>query len=111
MMKWNIEILILVDDWSYKLISGESSVVDPDPHQSDKLDPNPDPDPHQCEDHKPKYSIWNMRQFEHLFKVLSLYLEARIRIRIKVTSRIRIRNNGRKAASWSATGIIINSLS
>jgi hypothetical protein len=29
--------------------------------------------------------------FEHIFKVLSLYLEARIRIRIKVKGRIRIR--------------------
>jgi hypothetical protein len=36
-------------------------------------------------------NVWNMSLFEHLFKVLSLYLEARIRIRIKVKSRIRIR--------------------
>ncbi len=32
-----------------------------------------------------------MRLFEHFFKVLSLYLKARIRIRIRVKSRIRIR--------------------
>jgi hypothetical protein len=32
-----------------------------------------------------------MSQFEHFFKVLSLYLEARIRIGIKVTSRSWIR--------------------
>jgi hypothetical protein len=31
--------------------------------------------------------------FEYFFKVLSLYLEARIRIRIKVKGRIRIRIN------------------
>ncbi len=27
----------------------------PDPHQSDKLDPESDPDPHQFGDDKPKY--------------------------------------------------------
>ncbi len=38
-------------------------------------------------------NAWNMSLFEHFFKVLSLYLEASIRIRIKVTSKnwIRIR--------------------
>jgi hypothetical protein len=38
-------------------------------------------------------NILNMSLFEHLFKVLSLYLEDRIqiRIRIKVKGRIRIR--------------------
>ncbi len=40
-------------------------------------------------------NAWNMSLFEHFLKVLSLYLEASIRIRIgfhiKVTSRIRIR--------------------
>ncbi len=48
-------------------------------------------------------NVWNMSLFEHFFKVLILYLEARIRIRIrnkvkgriqiriKVTSRIRVR--------------------
>ena len=33
----------------------------------------------------------DMSLFKHFFKVLSLYLEARIRIRIKVANRIRIR--------------------
>ncbi len=28
-------------------------------------------------------NVWNMSLFEHFFKVMSLYLEARIRIRIK----------------------------
>jgi hypothetical protein len=34
-------------------------------------------------------NVWIMSLFEYFFKVLSLYLEARIRIRIKVTSRFR----------------------
>ncbi len=36
-------------------------------------------------------NVWTMSLFEHFFKILSLYLEARIRIRsrIKVTRRIR----------------------
>ncbi len=29
-------------------------LVDPDPHQCDKLDPEPDPDPHQFADDKLK---------------------------------------------------------
>ncbi len=56
-----------------------------DPHQSDKMDQ--DTDPHQFADDKPKcmdyFSI-----FEHFFKILSLYLEGRVRIRIKVKGRI-----------------------
>ncbi len=36
-------------------------------------------------------NVWNMSLFEHFFKVLSLYLEARIRICIKLKRRIRIR--------------------
>jgi hypothetical protein len=46
-------------------------------------------------DDKPKYM--ENEPFERFFKGLSLYLEARIRIRIliKVTSRIRIRNTVR----------------
>jgi hypothetical protein len=78
---------------------------DPDPHQSDKLDP----DPHQSDNgiririnlQKASQNVWNMSLFEHFFKVLSLFIEARIRIkvkgrlrirtRIKVKSRIRIR--------------------
>jgi hypothetical protein len=60
----------------------------PDPHQKDKLDPEPDPDPYQFADDKPK-----CMEYEHFFKGLSLYLQARIwiRIRIRVISRIRIR--------------------
>ncbi len=80
----------------------KSNKQDPDPHQSGKLDP--DADPQQFADDKLKClkyePIWA------LFKVLSRYLEARnriririkserfwiqIRIRFKVTSRIRIR--------------------
>jgi hypothetical protein len=60
--------------------------VDPDPLHSDKREP--DPVPHRFADDKPK--LWNMSLSEHFFKVLTLYLAARIRIRIKVTSRIRI---------------------
>jgi hypothetical protein len=29
-------------------------------------------------------NVWNMSLFEHFFKVLSLYLEARIRVRIRI---------------------------
>jgi hypothetical protein len=36
-------------------------------------------------------NVWNMSLFEHCFKVLSLYLDDRIRIRIKMKGRIRIR--------------------
>jgi hypothetical protein len=38
-------------------------------------------------------NIWNISLFEHFFKVLSFYLEARIRVRvsIKVTGMIRTR--------------------
>jgi hypothetical protein len=36
-------------------------------------------------------NVWNMSLFEYFFKVLSLFLEARIRVNIKGTSRIRIR--------------------
>ncbi len=62
--------------------------MDPDPQQSDKLDPDPhqsdklDPDPHLFEDDKPK-SMGN-EPIWHFFKVLSLYLEARIRIRNRI---------------------------
>jgi hypothetical protein len=41
---------------------------------------------HQFEDEKPKCS-----EYEHFFQGLTLYLEARIRIRIKVKGKIRIR--------------------
>jgi hypothetical protein len=45
----------------------------PDPHQSDKLDLEPDPDPHQFADDKPKCK--EHRPIGHFFKGLSLYLE------------------------------------
>ncbi len=65
---------------------------DPDPYQSDKLDP----DPHQSVSciriqiilQITSQNVWNISLFEHLFKVF--YLEARIRIRIEVSSRIQI---------------------
>jgi hypothetical protein len=91
-----LPILPLIKDWScsfqnpdlmglasYQQCFGSGSASNekvgsgPDPHQSDKLDP----DPHE----------WNMSLFEYFFKVLSLYLAAMIRIRIKVNGRIRIR--------------------
>jgi hypothetical protein len=34
------------------------------------------------------HNVWEMSLFDHFFKVLSLYLEARIRIRTKVKGRI-----------------------
>jgi hypothetical protein len=41
------------------------------------------------------HNVCEMSLFDHIFKVLSLYLEARIRIRIriKVTNRIQIRGS------------------
>jgi hypothetical protein len=35
--------------------SASNKNQDPDPHQSDKLDPEPDQDPHQFADDKPKW--------------------------------------------------------
>ncbi len=61
--------------------SASNKNKDLDPHQSDKLDSEPDPDPHQfadlpkCMEYEP---IWA------LFKGLSLHLEARIWIRIRI---------------------------
>jgi hypothetical protein len=75
---------------------------DPDPNQSGKQDP----DPHQSDKLDQWFSVrikviswirirvrdYNQKcmEYEVFFKVLSLYLEARIRIRIKVKGRIRI---------------------
>jgi hypothetical protein len=67
---------------------------DQDPHQRDKLDPDPhqserkDTDPHKFADDKP--ICMDMSLFGHFFKVLSLYYEASIWICIKVKGRIRI---------------------
>jgi hypothetical protein len=81
--------------------SASNKKQDPDPHQSDKLDL----DPHQFADDK--QTVWTMNLFEHFFKGLSLYLEARtwilIRIRIRVKSRIQIRIK-QKAKFGSALG-------
>ena len=49
--------------------------LDPDPYESDKLDPDPDPN----------QSAKLMSLYDHFFKVLSLYVEARIRIRNRIT--------------------------
>jgi hypothetical protein len=57
--------------------------MDPDPHQSDKLD---------LDLQMTSQNAWNMSLFEHFFKVLSLYLEAGIRIRIRIKEKGRIRN-------------------
>jgi hypothetical protein len=62
-------------------LKGMIRIRGPDPHQSDKLDA----DPHQFADDS--QNVWNMSLFEHFFKVLSLYLEAKIRVRIKVKAR------------------------
>jgi hypothetical protein len=75
---------------------------DPHPHQiniririririSDKLGPEPEPDPHHFQ--MTSQNVWNMSLFVNFFKGLSLYLEAKIwiRIRIRVINRNRIR--------------------
>ncbi len=43
-------------------------------------------------------TVWKMTLFKHSFKVLSLYFQAWIRI--KVTSRIRIRNTAMQCQNW-----------
>jgi hypothetical protein len=73
--------------------------MDPNPDQSDKLDP--ESDLRQFADDMPQCMYEYMSLFKHFWKVSRLYLEARIRIevkgriqiriRIKVTSKIRIR--------------------
>jgi hypothetical protein len=65
----------------------ENSVVnpDPDPHQSDKLDP----DLHYLQ--MTSQNVSNMNLFEHFFTGLSLYLEARFWIRVLTTVKSRIR--------------------
>jgi hypothetical protein len=103
------------------LLIHESSVADPDPHQSGKLDPDldphqnetpdpdPDPDQHQREKVEPstvilehwKVHIWRkvsgrIRIWIRIIKLkgriwIRIRVKGRIRIRIKVKSRIRIR--------------------
>ncbi len=67
-------------------LKGRIRIRGPDPHQSDKLDA----DPHQFADDS--QNVWNMSLFEHFFKVLSLYLEAKIRVRIKVKGSWKLRS-------------------
>jgi hypothetical protein len=59
---------------------------DLDPRQSHKLDP----DPHQFADDKPKLVEYEPTVFEHFSKVVSLKLEARIWIRIRIQVKVRI---------------------
>jgi hypothetical protein len=78
-------------------IRTQSGTMDPNPDQSDKLDPKSDL--RQFAEDMPQCMYMSL--FGHFLKVSSLYLEARIRIvvkgriqiriRIKVTSKIRIR--------------------
>jgi hypothetical protein len=80
---------------------------DPDPHHSNQLDPDPHPVPQKmisgtriCINlQNTSQNLWNMSPFKHFSKVLSLYMEARIevriRIRIKVKGRIRIKVTSR----------------
>jgi hypothetical protein len=65
-----------------KIACQKISVVDPDPHQSDKLV--------RINLQMTSQNVWNMCLFEHFFKVFIYYLDARIRIRNKVKGRIRI---------------------
>jgi hypothetical protein len=45
---------------------------------------------------KTNQNVWNMSLFEYFFKVLSLYLEARLRIRSRICIKVmRIHNTGR----------------
>jgi hypothetical protein len=54
----------VVDSYLFQNESGSSS----DPHQSNKLDP----DPQHSDKLLTSQNVWNMRLFEHFFKVLSL---------------------------------------
>jgi hypothetical protein len=79
-------IMILMDSHQTKRWDPDQRdklVTDPDPHQSDKSDPGSG---------SASIFSWNMTLFEHVIQVLSLYLDARIRIwiRIKVKGKIRI---------------------
>ncbi len=57
--------------------------------KNNKLDPHP----HQFADDKPECMEYEPTCHEHFFKVLSLYLKARIRIRIRIRNNVmRIRN-------------------
>jgi hypothetical protein len=47
---------------------------------------------------------------QHFFKVLSLYLEARIQIRIEMKGRIRIRIKVMRSATLDVTTVILRNL-
>jgi hypothetical protein len=64
--------------------------VDPDPHQIERQDPDPGIRI-RINLQMTSQNVWNVSLFEHFFKVLSLYSEAKIRVWIKVKGRIRIR--------------------
>ncbi len=71
--------------------------MDPDPRQTERWDPDPDQsdkiDPDKfalCIWQAKIYGIW--AYWSTFSKVLSLYLEARIRIRIRIKVKGRIRN-------------------
>ncbi len=73
-----------------------------DPHNFGNLDPHPDPPPHQIKIririNLQMTSQYGKRSlFEHFFKVLCLYLDARIWIRIRIRVRV-------KVGSGSASG-------
>jgi hypothetical protein len=59
-----------------------------------------------------KHSVWNMSLFEHFLKSLSLFLNARIwiRIRLRVESRIRIRICIKVVVHNTASGFTFNLL-
>jgi hypothetical protein len=68
----------------------KNHVPDPVPDESDKLDQDLEPDPHQSADYKQKCIEYE--PIEHFYKGLSLYLEARIwiLIRMRLNNRIRV---------------------
>jgi hypothetical protein len=70
--------------------SNKNHVPDPVPDESDKLDQDLELDPHQSADYKQKCIEYE--PIEHFSKGLSLPLEARIwiRIRMRLNSRIRV---------------------
>ena len=65
--------------------------TDPDPHHSDKLDP--DLDPNQFADDRPQCMVYRMSLFEHFFQVLNLFWKV-----------MRIRN----VDSWFSMMIVIS---
>ncbi len=60
--------------------------------------------------HMTSQNVWTMSLYEHFFKVLSLYLEARIQIRIEMKGRIRIRIKVMRSATLDVTTVILRNL-